>query len=192
MTTAIQRDALLSKFSVLAYKSEDFLKNSANLPAGWSLAKANETSPPFAAFAFKNDATGEVVVAYRGTDGLTDGAADAAILAGRWDRQFQQGMDFAAKVQNDPVIFPEGTDPSKVLVTGHSLGGAIAQITAQAYGLDGSAIDPGAAARIVQTTEFREAALAAGLPPEGLGAATTFSNFLVASLVPNDERQQWR
>ena len=183
MTTSIQKNALLSKFSALAYKNEEFLRNSANLPAGWSLAKADESSPPFAAFAFKNDATSEVVVAYRGTDGLTDGAADAAIFAGRWDKQFQQGIDFAAKVQGDPVIFPAGTDPSKLLVTGHSLGGAIAQITAQAYGLDGSAIDPGAAARIVQTAEFREAALAAGLPPEGRGAAATFSNYLVAGSV---------
>lgn len=147
MTTSIQKDALLSQFSVLAYKDENFLKNSANLPVGWTLALADDKTPPFAAFAFKNDTTGEVVIAYRGTDGLKDGSADAAILAGRWDTQFQQGMDFVAKVQGDRTIFPPGTDPSKLLATGHSLGGAIAQIVAKAYGLDGSTIDPGAAAR---------------------------------------------
>ena len=180
MTTSIQKDALLSRFSVLAYKNESFLRDSTNLPTGWTLAKADENSPPFAAFAFKNDTTGEVVIAYRGTDGLRDGAANAAILAGRWDPQFQQGMDFTAAVQANRVIFPLGTDPSTLLVTGHSLGGAIAQVSAQAFGLDGSTIDPGAASRIVQTAEFRAAALAAGLPLQGLGAAASFSNYLVA------------
>ena len=180
MTTSTQKDALLSQFSVLAYKAEAFLRNSANLPSGWVLAKADVEAPPFAAFAFKNGTTGEVVIAYRGTDGLSDGLADLAIASGSWHLQFQQGMDFVGKVQADRTIFPQGTDPSTLLVTGHSLGGAIAQVAAQAYGLDGSTIDPGAAFRIVQTVGFRTATLLAGLPEGGLGASSTFTNYLVA------------
>ncbi|MDO8767168.1 MAG: hypothetical protein Q7K57_00355, partial [Burkholderiaceae bacterium] len=179
MTISIQKDALLSQFSVLAYKNTQFLSNSANLPSGWELKLANDQSPPFAAFAFKNAATGEVVIAYRGTDGLKDGSADLAILSGSWDPQFQQGMDFVAKVQGDRAIFPLGTNPNTLLVTGHSLGGAIAQIVAKAFGLDGSTIDSGAASRIVQTADFRIAAIAAGLQVEGLGAPATFTNHLV-------------
>ncbi|WP_296443458.1 hypothetical protein, partial [Rhodoferax sp. UBA5149] len=180
MTTSIQKDALLSQFSVLAYKDKAFLSDMTNLPAGWKLALSDEESPPFTAFAFKNATTGEVVVAYRGTDGIKDAAADLAIAAGSWNSQFQQGIDFVAQVQGDRTIFPLGTNPNTLLVTGHSLGGTIAQITAQAYGLDGSTIDPGAASRIVQTAEFGAAAIAAGLPAEGLGATATFTNYEVA------------
>lgn len=182
MTTSIQKDALLSQLSVLAYESKAYLNNSANLPAGWTLV-ADKVEPPFAAFAFRNDTTGEVVVAYRGTDGLSDLSADTGILSGKWDAQFQQGMDFLAGLRNNRDVFPGGYDPSKLLVTGHSLGGAIAQVVAQAYGLDGSTIDPGAAQRIVQTPEFQAAALAAGLPANGLGIAGSFTNHLVAGSI---------
>lgn len=178
MTTSIQKDALLSQFSVLAYNDKTFLENSANLPSGWKFV-AGEINGPFAAFAFKNEASGEVIVAYRGTDGLNDFAADSKILAGGWDTQFQQGMDFLAQLRSNTRAFPEGYDPSKLLVSGRSLGGAIAQVVAQAYGLDGSTIDPGAAQRIVQTPEFQAAVLAAGLPENGFGIANTFSNHLV-------------
>lgn len=43
------------------------------VPMGWTLL---QTSPPsdigFAAIAVRNEATGEIVIAYRGTDGLKD------------------------------------------------------------------------------------------------------------------------
>ena len=117
MTASLQKDALLAQFSVLAYKDREFLSISSNLPSGWTL-KNDSVAPPFAAFAFKNDATGEVVVAFRGTDGLKDGAADLAILRGTWDTQFKQGMTFVENVQGDRTIFPLGTNPSTLLVTG--------------------------------------------------------------------------
>lgn len=178
MTTSIQKDALLSQFSVLAYKDSDFLSNSANLPADWTLAHFI-VEPPFAAFAFRNSTTGEVIVAYRGTDGPGDLPADSNILAGRWDSQFQKGMDFLANVRSRTDLVPNSSDTSKLLVTGHSLGGAIAQVVAYAYGLDGSTIDPGAAQRIVGTEEFRAAALAAGLQENNWGAPDSFTNRLV-------------
>ena len=77
MTISLQKDALLAQFSVLAYKDREFLSNPNNLPAGWTV-KTDSIAPPFAAFAFKNDSTGEVVIAYRGTDGIKDGVADLA------------------------------------------------------------------------------------------------------------------
>ena len=75
MTISTEKDALLSQFSVLAYRDRSFLDNPANLPAGWTV-KDDSVSPPFAAFAFQNNTTGEVVIAYRGTDGLPDGRTD--------------------------------------------------------------------------------------------------------------------
>ena len=146
MAISTQQIALPSQFSVLAYRDKKFLDNPANLPAGWTV-KDDSVSPPFAAFAFQNDTTGEVVIAYRGTDGLSDGLADLAVASGSWHPQFQHGMDFVVEVQAGRTIFPQGTDPSTLLVTGHSLRGAIAQAAAQAYGLHGSTIDPGAALR---------------------------------------------
>lgn len=177
MTTSIQMDALLSQFAVLAY-NKDSLSNSTNIPADWELVD-QDVRPPFAAFAFRNVVTGEVVVSYRGTDGLSDGVADSHILSGNWDQQFQQGMEFLAHVKNRTDLFPDDFDRSNLLVTGHSLGGAIAQVVAYAYGLDGSTIDPGAADRIVKTAEFQAAAMAAGLSPESWGAASSFTNHVV-------------
>ena len=179
MTTSLQKDALLARFSVLAYQERSFLAIASNLPPGWTL-KDDRISPPFAAFAFKNESTGEVVVAFRGTDGLKDGAANLAILSGTWDSQFKQGMEFVAAVKNNSDILPDSSNTSQLLVTGHSLGGAIAQVTGRAFGLDGSAIDPGAASSIAQTAGFSEAALAAGLPSGGVGMPSAFTNYLVA------------
>lgn len=180
MAASIQQDALLAQFSVLAYRDREFLSNSANLPTGWRMVREESQTPPFAAFAFKNDSTGQVIIAYRGTDGLKDLTADAAIFAGRWDPQFQKALDFAQAVRGNEALFPDGFDRSKVFTTGHSLGGAQAQIVAQAFGLDGSTIDPGAAGRIVNTAEFKAAMLALQLPENGIGAAASFTNHLVA------------
>lgn len=79
MTTSTQKDALLSQFSVLAYKEQVYLENPANLPEGRKFVTGN-VEPPFATFAFRNDMTGEVIVAYRGTDGLSDLAADTGMI----------------------------------------------------------------------------------------------------------------
>ncbi|MBL0167192.1 MAG: hypothetical protein IPP85_08570 [Propionivibrio sp.] len=107
MTISIQKDAMLSQFAVLAYKDKTYLNNTANLPPGWKLVD-HEVTGPFAAFAFKNESTGEVFVAYRGTDGLGDGSADANILAGNWDPQLQQGMDFLGRIKINVELFPGG------------------------------------------------------------------------------------
>ncbi len=47
MTASIQTDALLSQFSVLAYKDKDYLENAANLPAGWKLADSEGSGMEF-------------------------------------------------------------------------------------------------------------------------------------------------
>ncbi len=181
MTTSIQTDALLSQLATLAYKDRDFLNNPANLPAGWTFVRL-EAEGAFAAAIFR-DTSGQIAIAFRGTNGLSDVLADGSILAGGWNSQFQQGMDLVKKVLTEEKILSSDFDKSQLLVTGHSLGGAIAQIVAQAYGLDGSTIDPGAAKRIVESDGFKAATLAAGLPEGGLGVPTTFTNHLVVGSV---------
>ena len=182
MTTSIQKDAALSSLATLAYKDEAYLRNAANIPTGWVYQKT-EVNGPFAAAIFKNSTTGEVAVAFRGTDGVKDGGAGLSILAGTWNAQFQNGMDLINKISGDRDYFPKGFNRANLLVTGHSLGGAIAQVVSQAYGLDGSTIDPGAASRIVNTAEFKAAAMAAGLPPGGLGIVSSFTNHVAINSI---------
>ena len=147
MTTSIQTDALLSQLATLAYKDQSFLNNPANIPSGWKFEKLVEECP-FAAAIFR-DTSGQIAIAFRGTNGLSDVPADGNILTGGWHSQFQEGMNLVQQVLRDELKDNLQFDKSQLLVTGHSLGGAIAQIVAQAYVLDGSTIDPGAAKRIV-------------------------------------------
>lgn len=105
MTVSVQQDALLGKFSVLAYQDETTViatlqkdtENGGPL-AGWKILNGQQNGA-FAAYAFQNTLTGEVAIAYRGTDGVRDVSADLAIKNGTWDTQFQQGLDFAASVK---------------------------------------------------------------------------------------------
>lgn len=181
MTTSIQQDALLSQLASLAYKDQSFLNNPANIPSGWRLDRI-QVAGPFAAVIFRNT-EGQIAIAFRGTNGVGDIPADGSILTGGWNSEFQKGMDLVQKVIKTESQDNKNFNNSQLLVTGHSLGGAIAQIVAYAYGLDGSTIDPGAAKRIVESDGFKAATLAAGLPEGGVGIPATFTNHLVVGSV---------
>ena len=170
MTTSIQTDALLAKFATLAYKDKSFLEISANLPQGWQLDQA-KVEPPFAAFSFVNTTTNQVIISYRGTDGVSDAGADWAITTGTWHTQFAQGMQFAKGIQSQYG--------NNVLVTGHSLGGAISQVVSFAYGWSGATLDPGAGKAQVGTAGFTQTATDLGLDPAamGTGKLTNYSVF---------------
>ena len=178
MTTSVQKDALLSRFADLAYSRPDHLDNPANLPTGWKLVDSI-VEPPFSGFAFQNTTTGEIVVSYRGVDGVNDGSVAKDLLTGDWNPQFQKGLDFLEQIGDRTDLFPNFFDKSQLLVTGHSLGGAIAQVVAYAYGLDGSTIDPAGAVRIVTEEGFRLAAAEKGLTADTWGVASSFTNHLV-------------
>lgn len=135
MTTSLAKDALLANFATLAYREPEQLEVPGALPDGWVKVKQEvDDATGFAAYAFRNTTTGEVVIAYRGTDGVNDVTGpDVAILGGNWHPQFNQAMTFAKQVTGDLKIVPEQVDPRTVInVTGHSLGGAEAQIVSQA------------------------------------------------------------
>ena len=86
-----------------------------------------ENAPPgtggFFAATFQNTATGEIVIAYRGTDGPFDAVTDAQLAVGTPSSQFGQ----AAQYYNDVSALYSG---SAISVTGHSLGGALASYVA--------------------------------------------------------------
>ncbi len=101
-------------------------KNGA-VPPGWSIvdtsAQSMGTSPTgFAAVTFKNQSTGEIVIAYRGTDEFGDASNNFVQLALQND---VPGQLIEAQAYFDKAQQKYGVTP---VVVGHSLGGALAQL----------------------------------------------------------------
>jgi len=123
-----------------AYQLAQFAEQAYGKPPQIDLSVWTEVIPSremadsgFYAMAYQNKLTGEVIIAYRGTDSvLSDLPADIAILGlTNWNDQFTEALRFA----ND-VRVAIGDNPSaQISVTGHSLGGALAQVAAQMFGL---------------------------------------------------------
>jgi Ca2+-binding RTX toxin-like protein len=168
MTTSIQTDALLATFSDLAYKDEAtliLLQQEGKLPSGWTHIKTG-IEGPFVAFAFQH-MDGRVIITYRGTDGVSDLPADTNIMFGKWGTQFTQGLSFVQTVASLP-----GANINNILVTGHSLGGAIAQVVSYAYGLSGATIDPAAGKALLATDGFEQTVTGLGLDRSKFGTGT--------------------
>lgn len=184
MAINLQTAVRIANFAELAYNENGLLPNG-QAPDGWKMVAE---SPPgaFAAFAYKNNSTGQIVIAYRGTNlGIGDWVtANIPILAGGWSSQFDQAANFAASVlQNNPG--------SEIFVTGHSLGGSLAQVISQMFGFGGVTLDPLAAASAVLTPEFSALSLKLTGSATGLGMPSAFVNFGVAdSVVSGSTGQQ--
>jgi pimeloyl-ACP methyl ester carboxylesterase len=89
--------------------------------------------------------TGQIVVAHRGTEfdreAIKDGLiADGGMVAARTNSQMADAIALtqrALDLAKDPKNLSEYGQISEVTVTGHSLGGVLAQITAYKFGLRG-------------------------------------------------------
>ncbi|BBP04401.1 hypothetical protein TPL01_21200 [Sulfuriferula plumbiphila] len=95
------------------------------VPMGWTLlAATSSTKTGFAAMAVRNDTTGEIVVAYRGTDGIKDLTGSDLQLALQNDvpGQYPEAAAFYTQIKNEYG--------SNITLTGHSLGGALVQLVA--------------------------------------------------------------
>ncbi len=90
---------------------------------------------------YKNLLTGDYVVAHRGTEfdrqPLKDGAIDLGMVSTRFNGQLKDALDLTRQAKE-----LADRDGSNVSVTGHSLGGALAQVTAHHYNLPGEAFNP--------------------------------------------------
>jgi len=165
-------DHLKSQLSVQAY--EDKPKNIGD----WHVvAEAHDAKTNFQAYAYENQKTHEVTIAYRGSttsDSGHDWTHPDAAIAGikKWDPAFDKALEFTSKVIKD---HPGQT----VSVTGHSLGGSEAQLCAQMYGLNGTTFDPGAVERLTHKKEFKQFAAEHGLPQHGKGVPDSFNNYTV-------------
>lgn len=103
-------------------------------PKGWSVlpnSVVKDHKTGFAACAFQHPSTKAIVIAYRGTDNVNtlsqdhDMRANTAVLGvTNWDAQFTQGLDYAKRIMD---AHPEAA--GRISVTGHSLGGSLAQVS---------------------------------------------------------------
>lgn len=107
--------------------------------------------------------TKQVVVSYRGSDNLLSGdaAADAAFGTGSWNQQFTDAAAFTARVKAIPDVASklsqQGGGGYTLLVTGHSLGGGIAQLMGKMFGADGASYDAPGANAVANSAEFLQA-----------------------------------
>lgn len=82
--------------------------------------------------------TGETVVAFRGTDDFLDAAVDGAMVSSRLDLQSFEAESYTRRAINAAAVrLGSGTAEPLVSVTGHSLGGGLAQLNAERFGLRG-------------------------------------------------------
>ena len=123
------------RYSKLEYKALEKIKDK------WAVIGFNSnTLSGMGAVAIQNLDTKEVVIAYRGTDAIErnvkeaikDYETDLAIASGGNKvveaglNQFQDAYNFYECIKKNTGI----TDPSKITITGHSLGGGLAQYVA--------------------------------------------------------------
>ncbi|VVH65584.1 hypothetical protein BSPLISOX_1447, partial [uncultured Gammaproteobacteria bacterium] len=89
------------------------------------------------------------VIAIAGTNGLNDWDDNLSFITGGLSEQFQQALTYAAQTIDAAAKNSEDTKTANKTfsVTGHSLGGGIAQAIAYTFGLNGVTLDaPGASA----------------------------------------------
>ncbi|ALN83085.1 lipase family protein [Lysobacter antibioticus] len=97
--------------------------------------------------------SGDIIVAHRGTEfgdePIKDGLlADGGMVVKRINRQTQDAIDLTKQAIEIAQEIGPRTNPPEVSVTGHSLGGCLAQITAARFNLNGETFNPYGAASL--------------------------------------------
>ncbi|WP_310625403.1 tandem-95 repeat protein [Limnohabitans sp.] len=137
--------------------------------------KFTATSTGFAAETYVNKTTGEVVIAYRGSDtvGEAVGVAARSASTGTWDPQFTDATNYAAQAKaaalsqiNEYRIskgqLPLDSKDLTPLVTGHSLGGLLGEVVSKMFGWPAEVFDSLGGGKLVGTKEYNDQARALG------------------------------
>lgn len=108
----------------------------------------------FQATAYQRIDTGEVVIAFRGTEfareAVRDGGVDAGMALAGVNAQRADAAAFTEKVLAQArASAQESNKPFSVTVTGHSLGGTLAQLEAHKFGLKGETFNAYGAAGLL-------------------------------------------
>ena len=145
MDSGWSTDAIAAEFSRLAYRrfeqGEDEKRQIAEAietagyrRAGWFQEAAGAALFSAKGFAALND-EGQAIIAFRGTqaDSFRDLVTDASFILENWDRPGRVHSGFSASLSS--ILAPieswlHDTNPSRLLLTGHSLGAALATILA--------------------------------------------------------------
>jgi len=109
----------------------------------------------FQATAYERVDTHEIVIAFRGTEfnrePLKDGGTDAGMVFGGVNVQSPDAMAFTKHVLDEAQSRQRSNGtPVSITVTGHSLGGTLAEITASKFGLKGETFNAYGAAGLMQ------------------------------------------
>lgn len=132
-----------------SYRNESLPRNTTS-EDGWTvIGQTQNHDTGYAAIAYQGP-NGEIVIAHRGSDSpheISDGdisignsrkdwlESNKALVEGRVPPQFQDANEFTKNIYNQY----EGE--TAITHTGHSLGGALAQLTAHKYGSDAVTFD---------------------------------------------------
>ncbi|PPU77192.1 lipase [Xanthomonas cucurbitae] len=114
------------------------------------LEHVNNRSNGYQGTIYRRDGSGEIVVAHRGTEGaINDVLTDAKMVTSRTNPQAADALELTKHALSyaKEIGKEEGRTP-EVTVTGHSLGGALAQISAHHYDLKGETFNAYGAASL--------------------------------------------
>jgi hypothetical protein len=107
----------------------------------------------FYAASYRDLQSDRFIIAYRGTDDLFDGVVDLGMAATRLDLQQRESEMFTRSVLARAKDFAETTGhPMDVSVTGHSLGGGLAEANAARFGLRGETFNSYGAVGLIRGT----------------------------------------
>ncbi len=165
------REAESSSIASLAYH-----KNPPDYYNGWKrIAAVTVSSSGFSAVAYKKG--DDIIIAYRGTDGLVgDVSADLSFVSGTWHQQFSDAAKFTNDIKNN-------NRNSNIFVTGHSLGGGIGQLMSKMFNLPGITFEAVGAKSVSLTREFYENAKFYNQNPDRNNTATVVNYRVEGSLV---------
>ena len=121
----IKNDKLLQKFAIGVYKNRRY-----ELPLDWKCILTSNSNESWGFHAEAYEKNGKIILVYRGTNDIMDiGGADRQMFLRQVPDQAKKALNFYYEVERYCKKY--GIDPENITITGHSLGGSLAQIIAK-------------------------------------------------------------